>query len=67
MAYTAGGYDSDVEGGPYQENVGMGFTDKAVSWHTFFNFNLFDSSDKLQLLVVRHRIFSNYNSHNVTE
>ncbi len=31
MAYTAGGYDSDVEGGgPYQDNIGGAFTDKAV-------------------------------------
>ena len=31
MAYTAGGYDSDVEGGgPYEGNIGGAFTDKAV-------------------------------------
>ena len=32
MAYTSGGYDSDAEGGPYQNNSAeIGFTDKAVS------------------------------------
>jgi hypothetical protein len=31
-AYTAGGYDSDVEGGgPNQDNIEGAFTDKAVS------------------------------------
>jgi hypothetical protein len=33
MAYTAGGYDSDVEGGgPYEGNIGGAFTDKAVRY-----------------------------------
>jgi hypothetical protein len=32
MAYTSGGYDSDVEGGGYGNDTGLGFTDKAVSF-----------------------------------
>ena len=31
MAYTSGGYDSDAEGGNYGTDLGVGFTDKAVS------------------------------------
>ena len=31
MAYTSGGYDSDVEGSGYGNDTGLGFTDKAVS------------------------------------
>jgi hypothetical protein len=39
MAYTAGGYDSDVEGGgPYQDNIGGAFTDKAVRLKKYFFF-----------------------------
>jgi len=32
MAYTSGGYDSDVEGSGYGNDTGLGFTDKAVSF-----------------------------------
>lgn len=34
MAYTAGGYDSDAEGGGYGNSTGLGFTDKAVTFGT---------------------------------